>query len=137
MNLYTPWFMARSIRSNETGAGALGALHIQSIDGRIGAVVRTPGFLRLWSLWWLADFQRSVTHVFILRFGICWLNSRSCGDLMPSCIIFYCCTYLIQSCFTSSFRCLLINLRFLSCRHKNTASWHTQTHATNEKRRLI
>ena len=95
-------------------------LHPGSVDGRIGAEVRTlTSLLLLWSLWWLTDFQCSVTHIFNLRFEIC-LQSWSRHCLMPWRIMFYSYTYLIWFCLTSTFKFLLINLRAFSCRNKNS-----------------
>lgn len=96
----------------------LGPLHPGSVDGRIGAEVRTlTSLLLLWSLWWLTDFQCSVTHIFNLRFDICWWF-WSLRFLMPWCIMCYYYTYLIWFCLTSTFRILLINMRAFSCRNK-------------------
>ena len=98
----------------------LASLHPGSFDGRIGAEVRIlTSLLLLWSLWWLTDFQCSVTHIFNLRFEIC-LQSWSRHCLMPWCIMFYSYTYLIWFCLTSTFRFLLINLRAFSCKNKNS-----------------
>ena len=101
---------------------SLGSLHPRCIDGRICAEVRTLGFLLLWSLWRLTDFHCSITHIFILKFDICCLESWL---LMSSFIIFYRYTYLIQSCL----RFLLISFRFFSCRNQYsiTKAWYTQT----------
>ena len=96
----------------------LGPLHPGSVDGRIGAEVRTlTSLLLLQSLWWLTDFQCSITHIFNLRFDIC-LQSWSRCCLMPWSIMCCCYTYLIWFCLTSAFRFLLINTRAFSCRNK-------------------